>query len=113
MRFTPRELKEALLRVQDWSWFTEYLCWERRRYVVGFTNNEERSIDLLTAQANFYVTDYAILTVGWWTNKHWAVLIDIGTAVDEYDDAIELWKRYHQVCIYDSLEDCTIDIEYN
>jgi len=44
-----------ILANADLTGFTELLSGDRiRRYVVAFTDNGERSIDLLAAQARFF-----------------------------------------------------------
>lgn len=91
-----------ILKWVDLTWFTVLLKWERiQRYVVAFTDNKERSLELLEAQVKWYSKAYDNITIGWWTNRHWDVFIDIWTSTDSLSQALQLKRYYHQEAIWD------------
>lgn len=98
---TPQELGNLLVEL-DLSGFTFYLKWYPKRYVVWFTSNKERTLELIAWQLTYYGNLYDTLTIGWRTDKHGEVMIDPGTATDNLERALALWKRFNQQCIWDS-----------
>lgn len=109
--YSPEELGNILADV-DLLWFTYYLKGEPKRYVVAVTSNKERSLELLASQANYYDQFFDTLTLGWRTTPDWAVMIDIGTATDDLNEALELWRKYLQYAVHDSLKGKDIVINY-
>lgn len=55
----------AILEKVDLTGFTELLSGERLcRFVVAFTHNKERSLELLKGQFEFYHLSYENITIG-------------------------------------------------
>lgn len=93
---------EEVLASADLSWFTVMLKGEQLRYVVGLTNNKERSVNLLVEQYYFYAQVYDSVSIGWRTDHHTGeVYIDIGTTTDDRLQAHLLKKLHNQQCFRD------------
>ena len=94
----------AILEKTDLSWFTVLLNGDSiARYVVAFTNNTERSVELLEAQVRFYKQSYENITLGWRTSEQGDVFIDVWTSTDSLAHARSLQKRYNQQAIRDNV----------
>lgn len=94
----------AILKRVNLNWFTELLYGERVcRYVVGLTNNTERSIELLEEQIEGFQVFFDNLTIGWRCDPKGKLFIDIGTSTDSLEEARRLQKHYNQQAIRDSL----------
>lgn len=93
-----------ILESTDLTWFTELIKGHSlKRYVVAFTHNHLRSIELLESQIDQYSKSYDNITIGWRTDHHWEVFIDIWTTTDSLIEARRLQKRYNQLAIRDSV----------
>lgn len=92
----------AILSRTDLTWFTELVHWDRLcRYVVGLTNNTERSLQLLQNQIESFQSSFDNLTFGWRTDPQGVVFIDVGTSTDSLTEARQLQSRYDQQAIWD------------
>ncbi len=105
-----REAIESILNNADLSWFTSLLSGEQWRYVVGLTHNLSWSIDLLVAQARFASVIFESITIGWRTSPTGAVLIDVGTMVNDLKQALSIGRTYRQQCIRDTVEEKEIAV---
>ena len=110
--FTKKEL-EAILSQVDLTWFTHCVKGTLKRYVVGLTNNTERSVDVLMGQIMYYGSMNENLTIGWRlddrTNQ---VYIDVGVCTDDLSEAILLCYEFHQKCLWDVQNKCEIRASY-
>jgi len=102
-------MEEKIVRILDWAdlfGFTELLQWDFiRRYVVAFTDNVERTTELLAKQAEAYAKQYDNLTIWWrFDHKQEKVLVDIGTSTASLKEAYRLKLRYNQRAIRELLK---------
>lgn len=64
-KFSAMEKIAAVLENVNLDGFTELLSGTSiRRYVVAFTHNKERSLELLKAQSEYYSKSFDNITIG-------------------------------------------------
>lgn len=97
---------EELTKDQSKDWFTIWLIWEPKRYIVWLTNNDGNvAMDTLAGQAIEYSEMFTNITV--WgrideeTNEFY---FDIGTSTTNLKYAITLWLAFEQLAIWDNQE---------
>ena len=113
-----KKLQEKITSLSmTWTddWFTSYLSGTKWRYIVWLTNNTTKASTRLEASQNLQETTreqvkslskkFKSITIGWWMDSETGTkYLDIGTAIDNLDEAIMTAIQYGQLAIWDSVE---------
>ena len=104
--------------------FTMYLVWWPARYIVWLTNNKVNGAStrieasygikpLLIEQALEIANYLPVVTIWGREDKDTSVkYLDIWTATDSLDRALQVWKSYKQYAIRDSVDNIEIKTGY-